>query len=227
MTGRASRRFGREQIVRMEVFRRQHTLRTLTMVGLLVLAGALAACGGTSTGQGGNGTPLPGASATTAAKAKPTGVPTLSVAYCQGLMTLAEANQIMQPATAANNIRVDHGGTGGSCNWEYAQFKPVVSVLFEPFPPGVSLDAVATQGLTALQKAPDAKSTKTTVTGVGDQALYISASAQIGAGIWEDLLDTTFGSIYISCNLAGAGAPPVASLQAPLTQVCQQVLGRL
>ncbi len=200
--------------------------RTLTVLILgLCVASLLAACGGTSTGHGGSGTPT--APATSAPKAKPTGVPTLSVAYCQGLMTLAEANQIMQPATAANTIRVDHGGTGGSCNWEYAQFKPVVSVLFEPFPQGVSLDAVATQGLTALQKAPGAKSTKTKVTGVGDQALYISASAQIGAGIWEDLLDTHFGSIYISCNLAGAGVPPVASLQPPLTQVCQQVLGRL
>jgi hypothetical protein len=62
---------------------------------------------------------------------------------------------------------------------------------------------------------------------VGDQGLYISGTAQIGKGLWEDLLDTTDGPVFISCNVTGTGAPPAASLQAPLTQVCQQVISRL
>jgi hypothetical protein len=142
-------------------------------------------------------------------------------------MSLAEANQIMQPATPANTIRVDHGQSGGSCNWEYALFKGVVSVVFLPFPPGTSLDAIATQALAAVQAQPGANFTKTPVSGVGDQGLYISGSAQIGKGLWEDLLDTTFGPVFISCNVLGTGAPPATSLQAPLTQVCQQVISRM
>ena len=225
MTGRASRRFGDEEIVRVGTFRRDRALRALAMAGLIALAGALAACGGTSTGQGGSGTPT--AQATTAPKAPPTGVPTLSVAYYTGLMSLAEANQIMQPATPATTIQVNTGGKGGSCNWQYAELKAVVTVLFEPFPQGTSLDAVVTQELAKVQAEPGAKVTKTTVTGVGDQALYVSESAPIGKGIWEDLLDTTTGPVYISCTVLGTGAPPAASLQAPLTQVCQQVLSRM
>jgi hypothetical protein len=203
------------------MFRRHHALLALATASLL----ALAACGGTSTGQGGSGTPSP--SATTTPKPPPTGVPTLSVTSCQGLMSITEANTIMHPATLATAIRVDHGSTGGSCNYEYTEFKPVVSVVFLPFQQGVSLDAIATQALAAIKSVPGATVTKTTVTGVGDQGLYLSATAPIGKGLWEDLLDTTYGPVFISCNVLGTGTPPAASLQSPLTQVCQLVLSRM
>jgi hypothetical protein len=209
-----------DEIVRMDMMRRYLAPLAVTLAGLLALVG----CAGTSGGQGG-GTTL--ATATPAPKATPTGVPTLSDAYCQGLMSVAEANQIMQPATPATTIRVDKGPKGGSCNYEYALFKPVVSVLFLPFQPGASLDAIATQSLAEVQAQPGANFTKTPVSGVGDQGLYISGTAQIGKGLWEDLLDTTDGPVFISCNVIGTGAPPTASLQAPLMQVCQQVISRL
>jgi hypothetical protein len=200
-------------------------LRTVALLAVVV-CGVLVttACGSTgNTGATGGATP----SATTAPKAKPTGVPTLTVDYCKGLMTVDEANTVMSPPTPATTIRVDHGPSGGSCNYEYALFKPVVSVLFLPFQPGASLDAIATQSLASVQAQPGANVTKTSVSGVGDQGLYISATAQIGKGLWEDLLDTTYGPVFISCNVIGTGAPPTTSLQSPLTHVCQQVISRL
>ena len=208
----------------MRMIQRHRALLLLTALCLLCLT----ACGGTSSGQNQNGTPPANATATTPPKAKPTGVPALTVAYCTGLMSLTEANQIMQPATAATSIQVDKGGTGGgSCNWEYDSFHSTVTVLFESYPQGTSLDAIVAQSLAAVQNAPGAKTSKTTVTGVGDQAFYITVSAQVGTGIWEDVLATTYGSVYISCLKLGSGAPPAASLQQPLTQVCQQVISRM
>src|SRR5450432_3248091 len=51
--GRASGHPHQDEIVRIGMFRRDRALLALAMAGLI----ALAACGGTSTGQGGSGTP--------------------------------------------------------------------------------------------------------------------------------------------------------------------------
>jgi hypothetical protein len=45
-------------------------------------------------------------------------------------MTIAQANQIMQPTIPAATIRVEISPVGGSCNYDYDQFKSMVSVLF-------------------------------------------------------------------------------------------------
>lgn len=135
------------------------------MMGVLIL---LAACSGTATAANGTSSP------TATAKPKPTGVPKITAALCQQLMTVAEANQIMKPASPATTIRVDSTTRGGSCNYEYSRFHTVVSILFLPYQSSASLDTIATKSLAQVQNTPGAKVTKTTVSGVGDQALYIA-----------------------------------------------------
>jgi hypothetical protein len=188
------------------------------LVGLL----ALAACTASTDGTTGGGTPT-----ATTAKAKPTALPTITLTFCQHILSVAEANQLMQPATPAVTIRVDNGRSGGSCNWEYSSFHAVVSALFLPYNTTVSLDTIVTQALAQAQ-IEGATFTKTPVSGVGDQALYVTGTASIGGrSLYEYLLDTTYGSLYISCWNSFIGSAPASPQQAPLTQVCQQVISRL
>lgn len=202
-------------------------LAGLLLVGLL----ALTACSGTSAGNTNSGTGASSAAAPTATatpKPTPAGVPKITLTYCQGLMTVAEANQFMQPQSPANTIRVDSSTAGGSCNYEYAQFHSVVSVLFLPFHQGASLDAIATQSLAQDQNQPGTQITKVSVSGMGDQALYIAASIATGGPTeYFYALDTTVGSLYISCFNSTVGVPPSNNLQPALTQVCRQVISRL
>jgi hypothetical protein len=76
--------------------------------------------------------------------------------------------------------------------------------------------------------AEGAQVSTTPVSGVGDQALYISASYSAGTltGYFYGL-DTVYGSLYISCFNTTVGSPPTAPQQGALTQVCRQVLNRL
>jgi hypothetical protein len=200
--------------------------RVLASVLMMVVLILLVACSGTATAA--NGTPALTTAPTATPKPKPTGVPKITAALCQQLMTVAEANQTMKPASPATTIRVDSTTQGGSCNYEYSRFHTVVSVLFLPYQSAASLDTIATQSLAEFKNDQGAKVTKTTVSGVGDQALYIAASdSSSGITLNFYALDTTVGSLYISCFNTTIGSPPATPQQPPLTQVCQQVLSRL
>jgi hypothetical protein len=97
------------------------TLRTFMMlVAALSVCLSMAACTVSSTGgTTGGGTPTTSTAptATTAPKAKPTGVPTINLAFCQHIMSSAEANQIMQPTHPAITIIVNSLSNGGLCNY--------------------------------------------------------------------------------------------------------------
>ncbi len=198
------------------------------LIGLLALAACSNASAGAGAGGNGNGTGTQSPTATATPKPTPAGVPAITLTYCQGLMTVAEANQFMQPQSPANTIRVDSSTAGGSCNYEYTKFHSVVSVLFLPFHQGASLDAIATQSLAQDQSQPGTQITKVSVSGVGDQALYIAASIATGGPTeYFYALDTTVGGLYISCFNSSVGVPPTNNLQPALTQVCKQVISRL
>lgn len=210
-----------------------HTYRALAgllLIGLLALvACANASAGARATGNGnGNGTGARSPTAMATPKPKPAGVPVITLTYCQGLMTITEANQFMQPQSPANTIRVDSSTSGGSCNYEYTQFHSVVTILFLPFHQGASLDTIVTQSLAQDQNQPGTQITKVPVSGVGDQALYIAASIATGGPTeYFYALDTTVNSLYISCFNSTVGVPPTNNLQPALTQVCRQVISRL
>src|SRR5262249_41592945 len=162
--------------------RMKKTPRTFLRLTLTIMAlcFTLAACSTSASGASTGGTSsntgrTPKATATATPKAKATGLPALSVDACKGLMSLDEANQIMHPAKPATTIRVDHGENGGgSCNYEYAAFKGVVSVVFVgPVPQGVTISDIASQAQVGSNLPPGAKITTTPVSDVGDQALFI------------------------------------------------------
>jgi hypothetical protein len=198
--------------------RTHRMLVALVFIGLFTLT--ITACGGTSTGS--VGTPTGGIPpATSTPKAKPTGVPKVTTAFCQGLLSISDANSIMKPPTAATTIRIDTSPIGGSCNYEYASFKSVVSVNFLPYRGG-SLSALASQ----LTATPGAKVTTTPVSGVGDQALFVAATLT-SVSLRQDYLDVVDGAIVLQCFNPNVGSASDASQQAALTQVCQQVIARL
>jgi hypothetical protein len=96
-------------------------------ISLVAAACGAGASGSTGNGAGGNGgTSGSGTSSggTTAAKSKPTSVPVITLAFCQKILTVSEANQIMHPTTAATTIRIDSNSTGGSCNYTRGQKAP-------------------------------------------------------------------------------------------------------
>lgn len=211
--------------------------RALARAGLL-LAGllALAACSGTSNGTSTNtngnvktsATP-PTATATATPKPKPTSVPTTSVAYCQGLLSLAEANSIMRPPAPATTVLFENDTSNNlnACSWTPGQSTAVLAVFFLPFPAGTSLSAAAQQQL-AKAHAPAGVSFSTTpVSGVGDQALYLSATIPTPAGpnYAADLV-VADGGVLLGCAQTGAGSLPAAA-QSELTQACKVVVSRL
>jgi hypothetical protein len=196
---------------------------SLAFIRIMLLAGtlALAACAsGTSTGVGSSSAP------TAAPKAKPTALPTITMAFCQGILTVAEANQIMQPAQPATTIRIDAPSSGaGSCNYEYAPYKPVVSVVF------LAAIPASEQGQPLSAHIPSntpGMIINTPVSGVGDQAQYVAGSIQGSGQAYNiDVLDVMYGAIIFDCNHGYLGTSAAVAEQATLTKACQLVVSRL
>jgi hypothetical protein len=162
-------------------------------------------------------------------KKKPTKVPAITLALCQQLLTIPEANQIMQPPAAATTIRIDTSASGGSCNYEYAQFHSVVSLLLIAYAgggdPQTTLQAVADK----LSHMQGAQVTTTLVPGVGDGALFAAATIAEPTGPLVRLAELIVidGGIVLECGNYNVGSSSFAFQQSALTQVCQQVVVRL
>lgn len=200
------------------------------LVAGLSISLMMGACSSPTTGPSGSGTPQ---ATTQSATPRPTpqGVPTLDMAFCQKILTIAEANAIMKPATPATTIRIDHGSTGGSCNYEYAKFRSVVTVTFEPYAgsdPQQTLSAAATQIASKTANIPNAKTSTTMVSGFGDAALFVATSASVqGISIHDVGLDIIYGKLFISCANFAAGTSPDSTQLSYLKQVAQLVLSRI
>ena len=207
---------------------------TSFLVALALLA-TLAACATPSTGN--NGTP----GATTQAgtrpttKPRPTALPQMTMAFCQSILSVDEANQIMKAPHTATTIRIDaptHGG--GSCNYEYASYKAIVSIVFvSVIPDGTTLDANAIaahiqQGASSVQGA---TITTQPVSGVGDAAVFAAGSATLTNQPYKfDALDIAYGRVFFDVNIALLGADAASAsdsmLLASFTQIAQLVTSR-
>ena len=201
--------------------------------GLVAALAVLSACavgGSTTTNTGQTSTPT--ATATTlptpTPKPKPTSVPTTSLAYCQGLLSLAEVNSVMKPAAPATNILFynDTSDHGSECGWTQGQTIAVFAVEFFPFPAGASLNSFA-QKLAEANAQPGGKISTTPISGVGDQALYVSASLPTPAGLnYAADLYVAYGAILLGCSQTGTGSVPV-SLQPKLQEACLAIMSQL
>lgn len=209
----------------MKRFRPVVLLAFLTCVCISV-----AACspGGAST----VGTP-PASNATATpqptAKPKPTGVPKITGTLCQQLMSVDEANNIMQPKIPATTIVADSSDTGGSCNYEASKSDITLIIYFfdwnGPNPiPQSDIEA-------ALAQATNAKITinkAIPIDGIGDQAEYVEATAEdhgfTGVIHIFYVLD---GKMIFDCftfNVISGGAE---ATQSQLQQCAEQVFSRL
>ena len=197
-------------------------------IALVATLAALSACAANPAGQTSSTSSATATTAPTATpKPKPTSVPTTSVAFCQGLLSLAETNSIMQPAAPATTILFENDTANNlsACSWTPGQTIAVLAVFFLPFPAGTSLAAAAQQQLAKSHVPPGASATP--VSGVGDQALYLSATISTPAGpnYAADLIAAD-GGVVLGCAQTGAGSLPAAT-QGELTQACKVVISRL
>jgi hypothetical protein len=213
------------------MLRRKRILAGSLMAGLLLLS----ACGGTSSGNG-NGTQTPGSTATAAAtattKPKPSSLPPITLAYCQQLMTTAEAAQIM--GLSINAIVPDDGGNGGSCTYKAGSTIDLTIYFITgsysgptPIP-----DSYITAALAQSQSLPGLTVTSSVpVTGVGDQAEFVSFSGSQGGIVGQiNLFYTLYGSVLFDCftltanGISGFGPP---GTQTQLQTCATQVVNRM
>jgi hypothetical protein len=149
------------------------------------------------------------------------------MAYCQGLLSLAEVNSIMKPGAPATNIRFVNDTSLSACSWTPGPTIAVFAVFFVPLPAGTSLKSAAQQQLAKVHAPVGGSIAITPVSGVGDQALYVSANIPTPAGLnYIAEVAAADGGILLGCAQTGSGPVP-AALQSELTQACTQVISRL
>ncbi len=200
------------------------------VVALTVLSGC--AAGGsptTKTGAKGASSATSTIAPSATVKPKPTSIPTTSVVYCQGLLSLADVNSVMKPAAPATSILFvnDTSNHLSACSWVPGSGVAVLSTWFIQSTPGVSLKAVAQQQLAQKQGSASGSIESTPVSGVGDQALYLGGTVPTpsGANYAGDLV-VAYGAIIIGCAQTGSGSLP-ASLEPELQEACLAVMSQL
>jgi hypothetical protein len=206
----------------------------LVVAALVVALAVLSACaagGSTATNTGNNSTSSATATIAPSAtvKPKPTSVPTTSVAFCQGLLSLAEVNSVMKPAAPATNIIFENDTSNhlSACSWAQGQTIAVLAVFFLPFPAGTSLESAAQQQLAKVHVPTGGSVAATPVSGVGDQALYLSASIPTPADLnYAADLVVADGGIVLGCAQTGTGSVP-AGLQPELQEACLAIMSQL
>lgn len=207
-------------------YRRRFLPVALALAAALALLSACTAGGSPTTTTGNNTTTS--ATATTpptpTPKPKPTSVPTTSVAYCQGLLSLAQANSIMSPSSPATSILFENDSSGklNACSWVPGNGVAVLAVYFAPFPQGTTLTTAVQQLLPASGGI-----ATTPVAGVGDQALYVSATIPTPSGAnYIGSIDAAYGAVLLACAQTGSGTLP-AGLQSKLAQACTTVISHM
>lgn len=197
---------------------------------LMCVSLGVSACSGATAGSptGGGASAAATTAPTATPKPKPAAVPKITVAFCQGIMTVAQANQIMHPPTPATTIRVDAPASGGgSCNYEYKPFHSVVSIVFGP----TVIDASNPQAFFAaadkqIPQSANATFTTTPVSGVGDAAQFLTI---VFAALPTKMasLQVIYGKIGFSCDNFNVQGSSFATQKTYLTQVCQQYVSQL
>ena len=208
-----------------------------TLLIALALLATLAACATPSTGNSGTppATAQPKTQPTTQPRPKPTALPQMTMAFCQSILTVDEANQIMKAPHTATAIRIDAPPTGGgSCNYEYAHYKAVVSIVFvNVIPDGTTLtaDAIAAHIQQGASSVEGAKITTQVVSGVGDAAVFAAGTATLTSQPYKfDALDIAYGRVFFDVNTALLGPDATSAsdsaLLASFTQIAHLVTSR-
>ncbi len=192
---------------------------------LLVSLLALAACGGggTSNGASSNGNSptatAPGPTATIALQQ-------ITVAYCSKLLPLATANQIIPASSPATSITQGNpnNALSGACNYVVSPSKVLLIIYFIPYHGPDPIPQSDIQSL--LSQAAGTNVTVTTVnkvSGIGDQAAYVEATANDnGFSVTIHIFYVLEGSFIFDCFTESYLSPVMAS-QSQLQQCATTV----
>jgi hypothetical protein len=162
-------------------------------------------------------------------------VPPITLALCQSILTVDQANRIMTPPVAATRIDVDNNAPeGGSCNYDYGQIHVDLAVIFEswngPNPiPQADINSVLSEAAQKLGAEGGSFSTATLVNGVGDQAAFVAISFPAGNLITKaDVFYVLYGKVFSICaNFFDVGSTADATELNALQQCGQHVVGAL
>ena len=208
-------------------------IRIALLIGALSLTACGAGTGGTSSG-GGTSSATATTAPTATPKPKPTSPPKITAAYCQSIMTVAQANQIMNPPVPATSIFVQSDSEVGVCRYDppQAQFAVVKILIDEKVYTGPKPVPASTiiQYVSELENAPGATITTTTpVSGVGDQAEFLAASvSESGATFYVDAFYVIYGKVAFMCDDFHLNAKPNDTAQLNALQQCaERVVSRL
>ena len=218
------------------MFYRLQTLRGRRIVLGFLLAGllALAACaGGSPSGTGGtSGTSGPtatvGAPTATTAPKPLSAHPNITVAYCQQLLSLQMANQIIPSSTPATMITQGNpnDSESGACNYVISQSQILLIVYFIPYS---GPQQVTQQDVVAfLSKSSGSNVTLNTanpVSGIGLFAEYVEATGRdpnSGSSISAHVLYVLEGPYIFDC-VTYEHLSPILATQSQLQQCASTV----
>lgn len=210
---------------------RKHAVLVMGLCAALFVAACAAPSSGT--GSGNTSTPAvtaPTATATATPKPKPSSVPAITEAYCQQLMTVAEANQLMKPTTPATTLIATHSEDGGACNYQASPANfPLIIYFFKWTGPVPIPQKDIAAALAQAASASDIKvSTFTMVDGIGVQAAYLEATAtEDGVPLTIHIFYVLEGPFFFDCfTYSPLSASPLGT-QTQLQQCATQVDSRL
>lgn len=197
------------------------------LVGTLSLA-ACASTGGTSSGGTSTGGSSSTAAPTATSKPEPTSAPTVTQAFCQSVMTVADANQIMNPPVPATTIYVQSDSELGVCRYDPPQSQfAVVKILIEEKPysgPKPVPTSTIIQLVSQLESDPGANVTTTApISGVGDQAEFLAANlSEGGSTFYVDAIYVIYGNVAFMCDDFHMNTKPDDTAQQNGLQQCAQ-----
>jgi hypothetical protein len=149
-------------------------------------------------------------------------------------MTVADANQIMNPPTPATTLTVQSDPDLGVCSYTTPQSPfAVVKVLIDGKPytgPKPVPQATIVQLATQLASEPGVTVTTTApVSGVGDQAEYLAANvSDSGVTFYADAIYIIYGNVASECVDFHLNTKPDDSTQQSALQQCgQRVVAQL
>jgi hypothetical protein len=198
------------------------------LAGLLVLT---ACAGGPSSGNSGPTATASAPTATAAAKATPSPLsshPNITVAYCQHLLSLSAANQLIPAASPAKTITQGNpnDAESGACNYVISPTQILLIIYFIPYngPQQVTQQDIAA----LLSQASGTNVTITTATpvsGIGLAAEYVEATGHdpnTGDSTSAHVFYVLEGSYIFDC-VTYQVLSPILATQSQLQQCVTQV----
>jgi hypothetical protein len=162
-------------------------------------------------------------------KAKPSAVPPVTQELCQNLLSLTEANQILNLSIPANTIVARSDGSGGDCNYHGgATYDPFLFFTTYNGPVPISNQDIHTTMTTIFGGATVTETTFTMVAGIGDQAAFLAGTFNPGDTNHRfAVFYVLYGKVVFECtNPENPTNVSDATLMSEVQQCAQLVVSR-